>query len=140
VAIEGMVDALRRAHRIVSPRGCVVDLHPTAERATVSVGTRATGHVDSKNGPLRHTAAAVALERAIEDGLFSLERADEFAFHTYADSAEELRDYVREHWKDSRVGDETVRRTRDAHRHSPRTRPRVTERVRASLLRPLSVR
>ena len=35
-----MVDALRRAHRIVTPEGCIVDLHPTLLLGQAPLGER----------------------------------------------------------------------------------------------------
>src|SRR5262245_48842360 len=109
-----MVDALRRAHRMVKRGGCVVDLHPSAARSPVDVSGRTTGYVDGGDAPLRHAAAGVALAAAIDEGLFTIEGSTTFAFYTYADSIDELREYVEENWRDARIDDLTVERTRQA--------------------------
>jgi hypothetical protein len=131
-----MVDALRRAHRMVRPDGCVVDLHPSAARAPVEAGGRVTGHVDGGDAPLRHAAAGVALAAAIEEGLFIIERRDTFAFYTYADSIDELREYIEESWRNATIDDLTVDRTRQAQRERPGGRPRTREDVCITRLRP----
>ena len=132
-----MVDALRRAHRVVTPDGCVVDLHPTAARAAIEVGRQRTGAVDAGDAPFRHAAASAALVRGVGERLFIIDALREFTFYTYGDSVEELRDYIVETWRNARVDDETIRRTRDALEADPDARPRVREHVRATRLRPL---
>ena len=83
---------------MVNPNGCVIDLHPSAARASVEVHGNNTGHVDAGDAPLRHAAAGVALAAAINEGLFAVDRALVFTFYTYGDSIEELRDYVVENF------------------------------------------
>jgi hypothetical protein len=131
-----MVDALRRAHRMVKPDGCVVDLHPTAAPAPVEAGGMTTGHVDGGDAPLRHAAAGVAIAAAIEDGLFTIERSTTFAFYTYAGTIDELREYVEENWRNATIDDVTVDRTREALRDRPGARPRTREDVIITRLRP----
>jgi hypothetical protein len=134
-----MVDALRRAHRMVRPRGFVVDLHPTAELAAVEVGARSTGHIEGGDAPLRHAAAGAALVTVLEAGLFAVEKAVDFTFYTYADTIDELRDYIAENWANARIDDTVVERTRDALSHAPGVRPRVRERVRLTRLHPIAL-
>jgi hypothetical protein len=131
-----MVDALRRAHRIIKPAGCVVDLHPSAARASVEVADRRTGYVEAGDAPLRHAAAGVALAATIDEGLFVIDYASVFTFYTYGDTIEELREYVEENWREGRIDDETVRRTREVLRDGPAARPRIREEVRLTKLRP----
>jgi hypothetical protein len=133
-----MVDALRRAHRLLQPYGCLIDLHPTPERAVVEVGSRVTGEVDASDGPLRHAAADAALAATVSAGLFVVEHASDFAFYTYADTIDELREYIEENWRNARIDDTVVRRTVDALRDAPGVRPRVREDVRLTRLRPLT--
>src|SRR4051794_6244689 len=137
MAKEGMVDALRRAHRLVRPCGCVIDLHPTVHPAVVEVESQITGEVDTDDGPLRHAAAGAALEAVVSAGLFAIEHATEFAFYTYADTVDELRDYIEENWRSARIAEAVVHRTNDALLRAPGARPRVREDVRLTRLRPL---
>ena len=131
-----MVDALRRAQRVVSPEGSVVDLHPSPARATVGIGEAITGLVDEVDAPLRHAGAGVALAAVIDAGLFAIDRSLVFGFHTYGDTIEELQEFVRQHWREGRISDETVARTRAAARRHAASRPWVRERVYATRLRP----
>src|SRR5437764_4372987 len=66
-----MVDALRRARRLLTSDGLVVDFHPTASNETLEVGDRVTGFVDAGAALRRHSAASHALEAAVLEGLFS---------------------------------------------------------------------
>ena len=134
-----MVDALRRAHEIVTPSGLVVDLHPTAAVASVEVGAHSTGRVDGGDAPLRHAAAGAALATVLDAGLFAVDRAVEFTFYTYGDTIEELRDYIEENWRNGRIEETVVRRTRDALRDAPGTRPRVREQVQLTKLHPIAL-
>jgi hypothetical protein len=131
-----MVDALRRAHRIVTPAGVVVDLHPSASPAAVEVGDRLTGYVNAADGRRRHAAADAAIATAVAEGLFAIERIVEFAFHTHADTIDELREYIEDHWRDARLDEATVSRTREAARGIPGARPRSRERVILTIMRP----
>src|SRR3954452_13379247 len=134
-----MVDALRRAHRLLRPRGCLVDLHPTAARASVEVATQVIGDVDADDGPLRHAAAGDALTSVVDAGFFVVERSFEFDFYTYADTIEELREYVEQNWLHARIDGAIVRRTNEALFGAPGVRPRVREQVRLTRLRPITV-
>jgi hypothetical protein len=120
----------------VKPDGWVVDLHPSAARAPVEVSDRTTGHVDGGDAPLRHAAAGVALGAVIDEGLFTVEGSATFAFYTYADSIDELREYIEENWKNAKIDDATVDCTRQALRARPGARPRTREDVCVTRLRP----
>jgi hypothetical protein len=131
-----MVDALRRAHRMVRPSGCVIDVHPTAVPALVEVGARSTGRVDGGDALQRHAAAGAALDTVLDAGFFAVDRAIDFTFYTYGDTIEELRDYIEDNWRNARIDDAVVQRTRDAMRDVSGTRPRVREQVRLTRLHP----
>ena len=140
MACEGMVDALRRAHRIVEPRGTVVDLHPSAVSAIVEVGGRATGIISSDDGPLRHAAAGVALAAAVQEGLFAIERSFVFKFYTYGESVDELKEFVAAHWRSGCIDHDALERTRAALARDPGARLRICERVYVTKLRAIVAR
>ena len=98
-----MVDALRRAARWAQPRGCIIDIHPTARQPTIELDGRRIGVVEAKDAPARHAAADAAVQRAIDSGLFAPASTDTFEFFTYADSISELRDHIEANWRDARV-------------------------------------
>ena len=129
-----MVDALRRVTRFLDRGGCILDLHPTADRATVEVAGRQTGFVDAEDAPSRHAAADAAVAAIVSDGLLSPAHAERFDFYTYGDTVDELREYIEETWRSARLADETVRRTRAAVAATAGARPRVREQVRLTKL------
>src|SRR3954471_16178282 len=98
-----MVDALRRAHRALRADGVVVDVHPTASNAAIEIGDTIVGRVDAADAPGRHAAAGAALDTAVGERLFAVERAVTFDFLTYADSIEELRDHIADTWRHAQV-------------------------------------
>lgn len=130
-----MVDALRRAHRMVKPSGLVVDIHPTPHTAVILVGDTRAGIVASDAGAARHQAAADALATALRDRLYRRADATEFDFYTYADSIEELRDFILTNWRDSTIADDTIERARALRGNGGR--PRVRERVAMSRMEPV---
>jgi hypothetical protein len=133
---EGMVHALHRAHDLLAPGGCLIDLHPTPDTAIVEVGGVPIGPLDAEQADRRHAAAETALAAVLARGLFLVDGEREIAFRTYGHSIEELRDHVQATWRDSRVGDPLVARAREAVRANPRAALRVTEQLRITKLNP----
>jgi hypothetical protein len=132
-----MVDALRRAHRIVRPEGRVIDVRPTAADSTVEIGPLVVGNVETRDAPVRHRAAAAALAQTVDDRLFGIERTIDFDFFTYGDTIEELRDYVLDEWKDAHIDPAVVGRAVQVLRATPGRRPCLREKVQLNMLRPL---
>jgi len=132
-----MVDALRRAKRMLTTNGSLIEIHPTTAPASIEVGGQTIGLVDAADAPLRHAAAEAALEAVADEGLFEVGTIVEFDFCTYGDSVVELRDYIVENWRNARIDDEIVERASTALRTAPAgVRPCVRERVRLTTLRP----
>jgi hypothetical protein len=128
-----MVDALRRAHRMLRPGGLFVDVHPTASNAVVEVvGGAVVGRVHSFDGPARHAAADAALDAAVAERLLTIERTVEFDFLTYGDTIDELRDYVAEEWVHARIDDDVVEGARRAVASAAGAGVRLRERVKAA--------
>jgi len=134
-----MVDALRRAHRMVTRNGAVVDVHPTDAPASMEVGAHVIGDVDAGDAPLRHVAAEAALKITVDTGLFEVDTVVGFDFYTYGDTVEELRDYIVENWRNARIDDDVVERAERALRGARvGVRPCVLERVCLTTLRPIA--
>lgn len=120
--------------------GRILDIHPTEEPALVQMGERTIGPVDGGDAPVRHAAAGAAVTTVVRDGLFDVDGVVDFEFYTYADTIEELRDYIAENWGSTRIDDRTVKAARAALAAGPAgVRPRTLERVRLTVLRPLGV-
>jgi len=136
-----MVDALDRAQRWLKRGGCLIDLRPAHTIPEVVVGAdehaRVVGvlTVEAERHQ-RHAAADSALGHVLDRQLFVLEEAREFVFHRYADSAEELRDYIAEKWKQTRLDDATCLRTAAALDNDAGARLWLRERVAFRRLRP----
>ena len=135
---EGMVHALRRATDLVTPRGLLIDLHPTPDIAQLAIvspnGTTETiGIVHSENAVERHTNANAAVAAALDDGFVVRERADTFLFSRYCDSLDELVAYVETEWT-AWFDAVTLDKARSQLR--PGCRLRLSERVAISALCP----
>jgi hypothetical protein len=131
-----MVDALKRAHRIVRPDGVVLDVHPTSAYALLEVGSHVIGTVSPGDAPERHQAATDAVATAIARGWFSCADTVEFAFLTYGDSIDELREYLTDNWRDTTIDAATVAHARAALQSRAGLKPAVREHVRIAKLRP----
>jgi hypothetical protein len=137
-----MVDALCRARSWLKPDGCLIDVRPAHTIPDVVIGS---GEHPTVIGVLtveaerheRHAAANHALDDVLDRQLFVLEELREFAFLRYADSAEELRDYIAQRWRQTRLDDATCLRAAAALRDRPGARLWLHERVVIRRLRPL---
>ena len=114
-----MVDALCRSRDWLKADGCLIDLRPADPTPEVMVGSRdqsrAVGTLTVETARhQRHAAADRALARVLDRELFILEEAREFIFHRFADTADELQDYVASKWKETRLDEITHRRAAEA--------------------------
>ena len=120
-----MVDALRRARELVTPSGCVIDLHPTAAPALVLVGDVVAGEVDTGSAKVRHQSATDAVAAAVRHQLFTVNDTTEFDFSIYADSIEELQQHIHEDWREGHIGNVTYGRAETLLKTAPGRQPRV---------------
>jgi len=131
-----MVDALRRARGWLRRTGFLVDLHPTSAVAVVIVGDTIAGPLETGSAPSRHQAATDAITSVLRERLYTKDDEMEFEHSTYAKTLEELQEHIVEDWCEGRIGDDTMARARALIGDAPGVRPRVRERVSASLLLP----
>jgi hypothetical protein len=136
-----MVDALSRARRWLKRGGCLIDLRPAHTIPEVVIGTEEDASVVDvltveAERHQRHAAADGALSHVLDRQLFILEEAREFVFYRYADSAEELRDYIADRWKQTRLDDATCLRTAAALGNHAGARLWLRERVAIRRLKP----
>ena len=134
--IEGMVDALSRARRWLRPYGVLIDLRPATELvARVSVGTAAEGWTDTGTLDVeatrrtRYAAADGAVATALDRRWFALQSERTFDFSRYADSPDELRDYIAAKWRETRMGPQTHARAVESFRAQAGMKVRLTERL-----------
>lgn len=91
-----MVHALEQIHRLLTPSGVLIDIHPHPEPEAVAV-LQAGNAVFSEPMDEAESEDVLAAEHALNEvvrrGLFVTDRAEEFEFITHASSADELRDF-----------------------------------------------
>jgi hypothetical protein len=94
---QGMVHALEEIHRLLSPGGLLVDIHPVPGSTLIRVYERGEVLLEE---PLVDTGDedVIRAERALAEiadrGLFVVSMSHEFDFHIYASSVGELWDYL----------------------------------------------
>jgi SAM-dependent methyltransferase len=94
---EDMVPALEEAHRLLTPNGTLIDIHPISGTAEIEVhraGMVVYAEPASASPDEGELRAEEALAQVVADGLFVAEDRAEFDFRIYATSAPELRDYL----------------------------------------------
>lgn len=123
-----MVDALKRTRLWLRPGGLLIDLHPTADPAVLIVGDTIAGLIDNGAAPARHQAATDAIAAVVREQLLRVDDAAAFDFSTYADSLDELQDYIVSEWREGRIGEATMERARTL-AASAAVKPRARERV-----------
>ena len=133
---EGMVHALHRAHTLVAPGGCLIDLRPTSETARIEADGVSLGRLDADEADRRHAAAEAALAAVLATGVFRVDGERAFSFLTHGDSIEELREHVHASWRDSRVGDALAARATAALRADPTLMLCIAEPMRITRLLP----
>jgi hypothetical protein len=105
------VHALRHVHRLLTPGGAMLDLHPVTEEQ-VEAGGRPIGVIEE---PEYRTVHLPNAERRVRDavaaGLYSFEAETEFDFVRYFDDVDEL---VAAHEEPSIVKPELIVRLREA--------------------------
>jgi hypothetical protein len=93
-----MVDALREAHRVLTPAGVLIDVRPITVPIVVEVviGTQAVWAktVATYSAPQEVAAADAAVRHAVSREWLVSERSLRFDFEIYCDSASELRHYA----------------------------------------------
>ena len=138
-----MVDALRRAGRWVEPPlGCIIDLRPAHVVPHIELGLPDGAHVpigglvvDAERRE-RHMAADLAVLAVVKQGLFTVEREQEFSFYRHPESVDELRQYIATKWQHTRLDDATYASAIDAQRARPDGRLWLREQVAIRVLRP----
>jgi hypothetical protein len=139
-----MVDALKRARRwLLPPSGCAIDLRPAEvvpevelqlpDGAVVPVGEL---RVDAER-TARYHAADKAVAEVVARGLFTTEREQQFFFHYYAPSVNELRDYLASKWRHTHFDGDVYSRAIDRARAHPDARVVLRELVGIRTLRPV---
>jgi hypothetical protein len=109
---ESMVHALELIHKLLTPDGLLVDIHPPPEPPPILVRLGAAEHlvgwVRELDNYEEYAAADVALATAVQRRLFRWAERGTFTFTTYADTMTALRDHLAETWHDARIDEEVM--------------------------------
>jgi hypothetical protein len=92
-----MVDALREAHRVLRPRGLLIDVRPDGERlARLEAGRRVRGYLRQGPGATADDRGAdAAVATVLERGLFRPRESGWLWHRSTLGDLDELREYTR---------------------------------------------
>lgn len=121
-----MVDALHEVHRVLAPRGVLVDARPDsrvlayAERRTAKRFQRYGKIRTSREELVNDSTSDRAVTRVVREGLFGRGRRGRFWHRVPFDDLAELRRYLSEHLRFAKRADWTVdAATRRRYAHEP---------------------
>lgn len=102
---EGMVHALKTIHGLLKPSGLLVDIHPTGEPPEIVVRSGRkkahAGWLQESDDFVEYPQATQAIDQAIAEGWYSVEKQRDFIFITQADTVEMLHAFLEAEWKDA---------------------------------------
>jgi hypothetical protein len=109
---ESMVHALEQIHDLLKPGGYLIDIHPTGEPVKfirpLNGREYFMGYLQETDDYIEYFQADEALETAVSKGLFQVGATEEFEFHTYANSFDELKTFLEENWSDAVIIDDVI--------------------------------
>lgn len=109
---ESMVHALEQIYELLKPGGQLIDIHPNGELVefhyVLGDVEHLLGYMLETDDYIEYRQADEALEIAINRELFHLDVTGEFEFRTYADSFDEMQEFLNENWSDANITDEVV--------------------------------
>jgi hypothetical protein len=92
--------------------GYLIDIHPNGEPVEftrpLGAGDHPIGHLQESDDYIEYRQTDEALEVIVEKGMFCVEQAGEFEFRTYADSFDELKDFLDANWSDAIITEEVA--------------------------------
>ena len=132
-----MVHALQTIHALLVPDGRLLDLRPQGSPAELAAltgsGWQALGQIDETDAFVEYHQAADAVAQVLEAGLFSMEARGRYDYLIYADSLEELGEYLAKEWTDAVIPPEVLAKIR---RLQP-AQISIRDFIYAGLMRPL---
>lgn len=107
-----MVHALEQIHDLIKPGGHLIDIHPTGELVKfirpLNGHEHFMGYLQETDDYIEYRQADEALETAVSKGSFQVGATEEFEFHTYANSFEELKAFLEENWSDAVIPNDVI--------------------------------
>ena len=114
MASESMVHALEQIHTLLIPGGVLIDIHPNGKPVEfvypLESSDRLIGYLQESDEYIEYRQADEAVDVVVARGLFRMDSVEEFEFRTYADTFDELKDFLDENWSDAIIGEEVVAR------------------------------
>lgn len=125
-----MVHALELIHRLLTPGGILIDIHPTGippriEINTPQYGSKLAGNLNETDDFIEYHQADEAVAMIIESGLFALEKQTSFEYDIFADEVGELVEYLAENWKDSLIEPQVLEQIRLLIENAAPGKPRI---------------
>jgi hypothetical protein len=138
MAPESMVHALEQIHALLVPGGALIDIHPNGERVEflcpLESGEHLIGYLQESDDYIEYRQSDEAIDSVVLKGFFRVEHMGEFEFRTYADSFEELKDFLDENWSDAVIGEEVIERAKELEAVHGIGKTVLSERARIRLL------
>jgi isochorismate hydrolase len=138
---ESMVHALEQIHDLLKPDGNLIDIHPNGElnRFILLLDGQEyfIGYMQETDGYIEYRQASEAIETVVSKGLFRFLKMGGFEFRTYADSFDELQDFLEKTWSDAVITEEVIANARRLEEEYGKHRVFVCEQTRIGLLKKL---
>lgn len=98
-----MVDALKEAWRVLTPRGVLLDLRPLAQDMPIEIVSQGSvavsGFIDGAPGKPHDDACDVSLARVQGEGWFESEHQRVFDLPVYFDTIDDMQRYLQENFR-----------------------------------------
>lgn len=112
-----MVHALKKIYELLKPGGILLAIQPNDQPRPIEIhgreGVREAGRSKHRLDFLPYKQAMAAVEGAVGEGLFELEREETFSFLDEFDTVAEMEEYVAENWENSILGEDVLQRARE---------------------------
>ena len=109
---ESMVHALEQVHSLLKSGGFLIDIHPNGEPVEFIYPFEGRehliGYMQESDDYIEYHQADEALDVAVSNGLFQVEKSEEFTFNTHAKKFDELKTFLDENWSDAVVSEEVI--------------------------------
>jgi hypothetical protein len=136
-----MVHALEQIHDLLEPEGYLIDIHPNGELDEfiypLDEREQFVGYLQETDDYIEYRQADEAIQTVISRGLFQVLRAGGFEFRTYADSMDELKNFLEEIWSDALISDDVIANARRLEQEFGKRKTFLRERAKINLLRAL---
>jgi hypothetical protein len=107
---EGMVHALETIHGLLKPNGRLIDIHPRGLPTPLYAldktdKVQLLGHIQETDDFIEYRQADEAIQNVLSRNMYGLIEHEVFAYSTYTNSMEELREHLKETWSDAILED-----------------------------------